>query len=158
MLKFDSSPGQSYRLYAEVKLSASLKEVFDFFSQAKNLEVLTPPLLKFEILGDQSGTMQTGALIDYRLRVHGIPIKWQSEITVWEPPHRFVDEQRKGPYRLWIHEHTFEVAGDQTLVRDEVRYLVPGGRLIHGLFVRPDLKKIFTYRHEKLLSLFSEKR
>ena len=157
ILKLESYPGPSYRLCAEIKLSAPLNAVFGFFSHAENLEVLTPPLLKFEIQRDQPVSMRTGALIDYRLRVHGIPIKWQSEITVWEPPYRFVDEQRKGPYRLWIHKHTFEMAGEKTLVKDEVRYEVPGGSLIHTLFVRPDLKKIFNYRHEKLLSLFSEK-
>jgi ligand-binding SRPBCC domain-containing protein len=88
------------------------------------------------------------------LRLHGIPLRWQSEVTVWEPPYRFVDEQRRGPYRLWIHEHAFLQHHGGTLIRDQVQYAVPGGTLIDRFFVRPNLEKIFAYRQEKLQEIF----
>jgi ligand-binding SRPBCC domain-containing protein len=82
-------------------------------------------------------------------------MRWQSEITVWDPPYRFVDEQRRGPYRHWIHEHTFEADGpDRTIVRDRVRYSVPGGTVIHKLFVQADLERVFDYRAQKLDEIF----
>jgi len=98
--------------------------------------------------------MNPGALIDYRLRLRGIPIRWQSEITAWEPPHRFVDEQRRGPYRQWIHEHTFVEQEGGTLARDRVQYAVPGGSLVNYLFVARDLKRVFAFREETLLGIF----
>ena len=94
------------------------------------------------------------ALIDYRLRLRGLPIRWRSEITTWQPPHRFVDEQRRGPYRMWIHEHTFTERDGGTLVGDHVRYAVPGGWLADRLLVRRDLETIFAYRQEKLTEIF----
>jgi ligand-binding SRPBCC domain-containing protein len=99
--------------------------------------------------------MHMGLLIDYRMRIHGIPVRWQSEITLWDPPRRFVDEQRRGPYRLWIHEHTFEAEGNSTLVRDRVQYAVPGGWLVQRLFVGRDVGRIFAYRRQKLAEVFS---
>ncbi len=98
--------------------------------------------------------MKVGALIDYRLRLRGLPIRWQSEISDWDPPHRFVDEQRRGPYQLWHHTHEFAEVDGGTAVRDIVRYRVPGGVLADVLFVRRDLRKIFGYRQEKLAALF----
>jgi ligand-binding SRPBCC domain-containing protein len=100
--------------------------------------------------------MKPGTRIDYRLRLHGIPLRWQSEITTWEPPHRFVDQQRRGPYPLWVHEHTFLEQYGGTLARDHVEYKVPGGSLINRLLVRPDLEKIFKYRHQRLDLVFKE--
>jgi ligand-binding SRPBCC domain-containing protein len=99
--------------------------------------------------------MQKGCLIDYQLRVRGIPVRWRSEITAWEPPHRFVDEQRRGPYRLWMHEHVFEEHPEGTRVIDRVRYAVPGGQIIDRLFVRRDIETIFAFRRQKLLQVFS---
>ncbi len=96
-----------------------------------------------------------GTLIDYRLRVHGIPLKWQSRITVWDPPRRFVDEQVHGPYRRWHHEHIFESIDGGTLCRDIVDYAVPGGRLIDTILVRPDLLKIFRFRQQALSECFA---
>ena len=128
--------------------------VFRFFAEAENLERLTPPLLKFRILTPAPVAMHEGALIDYRLKVHGFPLGWRSEITAWEPPHRFVDEQRRGPYRLWIHEHRFTEAFGGTRINDHVTYAVLGGTLIQRIFVAPDLERIFAFRQERLPNLF----
>jgi len=98
--------------------------------------------------------LRAGALLDYRLRVHGIPLTWQSEITVWEPPFRFVDVQKRGPYRAWIHEHTFESRDGGTLMRDRVQYAVTGSALVRNLLVAPDLDKIFNFRRVRLESIF----
>jgi ligand-binding SRPBCC domain-containing protein len=135
-------------------LPRPLEIVFPFFSDAGNLETLTPPWLRFEIVTPRPIAMCAGALIEYRLRLHGIPVRWQSEITAWEPPHRFVDEQRRGPYRAWIHEHTFTESQGGSEVRDFVRYAAPGGWLVDRLFVRHDVRRIFEYRTRKLQELF----
>ena len=131
------------------------EEVFPFFANARNLEAITPPLVRFAILTPGPIEMRVGLRIDYQLRVRGMPLRWQSEITAWEPPHRFVDEQRRGPYRVWIHEHTFEERDGGTLALDRVRYAVPGGNLIDRLLVRPQLRQIFAYRQTKLGEIFS---
>lgn len=146
--------GSGFRLEASLLLPAPRERVFAFFSDAFQLETLTPPWLRFSVLTPPPIALATGALIDYRLRIHGIPWRWQSRISVWEPPYRFVDEQLHGPYRRWYHEHTFEALGDHTLCRDVVDYAVPGGRLMHTLLVRRDLETIFSYRMHKLLELF----
>ena len=140
-----------FTLRNEVWLPRPINEVFEFFSDAYNLETLTPPILRFEVLTPAPIRMETGTLIDYKLRLRGLPVRWQSEITAWEPPHRFVDEQRRGPYSMWVHEHTFEERGSGTLARDNVRYAVPGGALVHKLFVARDVRSIFEYRAERLL-------
>jgi ligand-binding SRPBCC domain-containing protein len=98
--------------------------------------------------------MKSGVLLDYRLRLYGIPLHWQSEICVWEPPHRFIDRQIRGPYRVWIHEHTFTEHRGGTLVGDTVDYAAPGGILVQKLFLARDLKRIFAYRHERLRKRF----
>lgn len=98
--------------------------------------------------------MRPGALIDYRLRLHGLRVHWQTIITIWEPPCRFVDEQRRGPYRQCLHEHRLTPTDDGTLCEDVVRYAVTGGELVHRLFVRRDNERIFTYRVSKLATLF----
>jgi ligand-binding SRPBCC domain-containing protein len=139
---------------SELWLPSPRNEVFSFFADASNLERITPPWLKFQILTPGPITMRAGALIDYRLRVHGLPIRWQTEITAWEPPFRFVDEQRRGPYRRWIHTHTFQARDGGTLCTDEVRYAVPGGRLINWLLVRRDVAAIFAYRATVLRAHF----
>jgi ligand-binding SRPBCC domain-containing protein len=97
--------------------------------------------------------MRPGALIDYRIRLQGVPLRWRSEITAWEPPYRFVDEQVRGPYRLWHHEHTFRREGDYTRVIDHVRYAVWGGALVERLFVRDRLDRIFRFRHQRIAEL-----
>lgn len=137
----------------ELWLPREPDEVFPFFADAFNLEAITPPWLRFRILTPAPIEMRQGAVIDYRLRFRGVPVQWRSEITAWDPPHRFVDEQRRGPYQRWIHEHTFETIRGGTLVRDHVDYAVPGGRLVERLFVAGDLDRIFDYRHEALRRL-----
>src|SRR5918992_3965109 len=131
------------------------EEVFSFFSDALNLELITPPWLRFKVLTVTPVEMKEGTVIDYRLRLRGIPLRWQSQITVWEPPHRFVDQQRRGPYRLWVHEHTFVESEGGTLARDRVEYAVPGGALVQKLFVEPELKKIFAYRSRKMREILT---
>jgi ligand-binding SRPBCC domain-containing protein len=131
------------------------EEVFSFFSDALNLELITPPWLRFKVLTVSPIEMKEGTVIDYRLRLRGIPLRWQSQITVWEPPHRFVDQQRRGPYRLWVHEHTFVESEGGTLARDRVEYAVPGGALVQKLFVEPELKKIFAYRSRKMREILT---
>lgn len=135
-------------------LHSPLDEVFAFFADARNLEQLTPPWLRFHILTPTPVRMEEGTRVDYRIRLHGFPIRWRSEIVVWEPPDRFVDRQLRGPYRTWIHEHSFEAHGDRTLVTDRVDYEVPGGELVRRFLVEPDLRRIFDYRHQRLVDRF----
>jgi ligand-binding SRPBCC domain-containing protein len=142
---------------SELWLPQPREKVFSFFADARNLQTITPPWLDFQITNTDPIEMKTGARIDYRLKVHGIPIRWQSEITVWEPPHRFVDEQRKGPYRDWIHEHTFDERDGGTVVKDRVQYSVPGGKLVNKLFVSKDVMKIFAFRRDSLRTIFGER-
>lgn len=145
---------QTFILQTDLWLPKPIQEVFEFFSDAGNLQVITPPWLNFEILTPRPIAMRVGARIDYRLRLHGFPVRWQTEITAWEPPFRFVDEQRRGPYRVWIHEHRFDSRNGGTRVEDQVRYRPPGGRSIEWLFVRRDVNRIFAFRRQKLGELF----
>ncbi len=131
-------------------LPLAREEVFDFYSDAFNLERLTPPFLKFRVLTPPPIVMREGVVIDYRLRLRGFPVRWRSRITLWEPPRLFVDEQVRGPYRLWRHRHVFEEVDGGTLAVDSVEYAVPGGALVNRFLVEPDLKRIFDYRQSKL--------
>lgn len=148
------STGPGFIHSSSVWLPRPLEEVFPFFADAHNLEELTPPFLRFEVLTPRPIPMAAGTRIDYRLRLHGIPIRWQSEITAWEPMRMFVDEQRRGPYRAWVHTHRFTAKEGGTLVEDEVRYDVWGGALVNALFVRNDVARIFAYREAKLRARF----
>jgi ligand-binding SRPBCC domain-containing protein len=130
-------------------------EVFPFFADAFNLERITPPLLRFRVVTPGPIEMRKGTLIDYRFRIHGFSVRWRSEISVWQPPSRFVDEQRHGPYRLWWHEHSFTERDGGTQCRDVVRYAVPGGSLVQRLLVEPDVRKIFDHRRDALARIFS---
>jgi ligand-binding SRPBCC domain-containing protein len=146
----------------EQVLAAPLGRAFAFYSDAGNLEGITPPFLQFRIVTARPIEMRVGTVIDYSLRLHGVRFAWRSVITVWEPPldgerGRFVDEQVKGPYRFWIHEHVLERAGSGTVVRDRVRYGVPGGRLVERWFVRPRIEAIFAYRAEATKRLIDGK-
>ena len=142
-----------------VVLDAPLDTVFGFFADARNLEILTPPWLRFRVLTEGEIPMARGTRIDYRLRLRGLPLRWRSVITAWEPPHRFVDEQETGPYRSWIHEHRFDVEerpgrGPVVIASDEVRYQAPGGALVNRFLVAPDLRRIFRYRTARLRERF----
>lgn len=145
-----------HRFEQELWLPRKRREVFTFFSDARNLDAITPEWLSFRTISTAPVEMKVGAVIDYRLRVHGIPLRWRSRITQWEPPSRFADAQTRGPYRLWLHEHEFGERDGGTLVRDKVRYAVPFDFLLHKLFVRADVEKIFAYRARKLRELFSD--
>jgi ligand-binding SRPBCC domain-containing protein len=145
---------RTFELTTSVWLPAEIDRVFEFFSRADNLERLTPPFLNFRIVTPPPVAMRRGTLIDYRIALHGLPLRWRSEITLWDPPHRFVDEQRRGPYRRWRHTHAFEARGEGTLVADRVEYALWGGALVNRLLVAPDLRRIFRYRHTALRELF----
>lgn len=138
----------------ELWLAPPPEKLFPFFADAGNLEKLTPPWVNFRILTPPPVPMGEGTLIDYRIRVRGVPLRWRTRITAWNPPHGFADEQLKGPYRQWIHEHTFEPRDGGTLAGDRVRYAVPFDFLTHRLMVRPDVEKIFQYRAEVLRRMF----
>jgi ligand-binding SRPBCC domain-containing protein len=140
---------------SQLWLPQSRANVFAFFSDAENLDLITPPWLHFRTTTPGSGEMRLDTTIDHRLRIHGIPLRWRSKITVWDPPARFVDEQVRGPYRLWIHEHRFEEQNGGTLVHDHVRYAVILDVLIHRLLIRPDIERIFVYREKKLREIFT---
>lgn len=139
---------------SSVWVPRGLDEVFDFFANAANLERITPDWLSFRILTPIPIEMAMGTRIDYRLRVHGIPLRWQSEITAWEPPCRFVDEQMRSPYRVWKHEHLFREEDGGTLCLDIVHYYAPGGAVVDKLFVRRDLNRIFHHRRDAIRRLF----
>ena len=145
---------QEFSFRTQLVLPRKRDEIFRFFADAGNLEVLTPPSLRFCVLTPLPIKVHPGTIIDYKLRVHGLPLKWRSEITAWEPPTCFVDEQRRGPYRTWIHEHRFEESGKGTLCTDFVRYSVFGGAVVNWLFVRRDVEQIFAFRSAQLRQLF----
>ena len=139
----------------ELWLPVTPGTLFPFFADARNLETITPTWLNFQVLTPGEIPMRTGALIDYQLRIHGLPVRWRTEIIGWNPPFGFTDEQRRGPYRLWRHTHTFTEKDGGTLCHDRVEYAVPGGALINWLFVRRDVKTIFSYRAQALKKRFS---
>jgi ligand-binding SRPBCC domain-containing protein len=145
---------KTYRFETELWLREPRAQVFDFFADPRNLERLTPSWLHFEILTPSDIVIGQGTFLDYRLRLRGIPIRWQSVIDLWKPPHRFVDRQTKGPYSLWVHEHTFSERDGGTVVGDKVEYAVPGGGLVQRFLVAPDLERIFQYRHRMLEQIF----
>jgi ligand-binding SRPBCC domain-containing protein len=138
-----------HRLEREQHVARPVRDVFRFFAEARNLERITPPWLGFEVLGTRPAGMGAGTMIEYRLRVHAIPLRWTSRIDEWSEDRGFVDRQVEGPYRLWHHRHEFVADGEGTLVRDTVRYALPFGplgELAHAAFVRRDLERIFAFR------------
>jgi ligand-binding SRPBCC domain-containing protein len=136
------------------------EEVFEFFSDAGNLEKITPPELNFHIITPQPIDLKKGALIDYRLKLRGIPITWKTEITEWNPPFAFVDSALKSPYKQWIHLHRFsDGANGETIMEDRVRYrlpLEPFGDLAHW-YVRKELNYIFDFRRKIVEQIFPSK-
>ncbi|MGZ4898874.1 MAG: SRPBCC family protein [Candidatus Angelobacter sp.] len=148
---------KTYTLAFAQQVPRQLPEVFAFFSCAENLEVLTPPWLNFKILEVTPQPLRQGTLINYSLRVHGIPLRWTSEIIEWEPPHRFVDLQLRGPYKLWRHEHRFEARDGGTLISDAITLALPVGilgQLAYKIKVRSDVQEIFAFREKKIRTLF----
>jgi ligand-binding SRPBCC domain-containing protein len=146
-----------HQLIMATIIPAPLDEVFVFFSRAENLEKITPPWLNFRFVSPLPEKMESGALIEYALQVRLLPLRWVTEIGLWEPPYRFVDRQLKGPYREWIHEHRFEETDKGTLMTDTVRYRLPLGvlgKVAHRLFVRRDVEEIFRYRQKIIKEIF----
>ena len=137
-------------LRRETIVPRGLEETFRFFADAGNLQQLTPPWVNFRIITPLPIPMGVGVLIDYQIRIHGVPVAWKTQITCWEPPYRFVDQQLKGPYRWWHHEHRFEACEGGTRVIDEVEYSAILGWLTEPLFVRSDVERIFTFREKAL--------
>lgn len=145
-------------LHREQWIGRPLAEVFSFFSEARNLDRITPPWLHFRVLRQRGRELRPGTLIDYKLVWHGLPMDWTSRIDEWKPPFRFVDVQLKGPYRLWHHTHNFEALDGGTLISDTVRYSVPYGLLgefLAGWLVRRDVEGIFDYRATAITTFFS---
>lgn len=146
-----------YRLETAVTVAAPIDEVFAFFADAGNLELLTPPTLGFRIVTPRPIAMAPGAIIDYALTINRIPASWRTVIARWEPGAAFVDAQERGPYRSWWHEHTFAPVPGGTLVTDRVYYappLGPLGRIAHAVFVRATLARIFRFRRHALALRF----
>jgi ligand-binding SRPBCC domain-containing protein len=139
-------------LHRELRVPAPLEEVFAFFAEPRNLAELTPPRMGFTVL-EPVPPMRAGAILDYRVRVWGVPLAWRSEITAYEPPSYFVDEQRRGPYRLWRHEHRFTAVPGGTQVSDRIVYAPRGGSLVAGP-VRRELDRIFDFRSDALRRRF----
>jgi len=146
-----------YTLRREQFIARPLQEVFDFFSDAANLGKITPSWLNFQILTAGLIEIRPGTLLNYRLKWHGLPIRWTTEIVAWNPPHLFTDVQLRGPYKLWHHTHTFTEEPGGTRMLDVVRYELPFGplgALAHKLTVRRDLQQVFDYRQKVLATIF----
>ena len=148
---------EPYQLKREQWVPAPVEEVFSFFSDARNLEALTPPWLNFQILAPAPVEITTGTTIRYKMSWHGIPIRWKTEITRWDPPHAFEDVHLSGPYKLGHHTHRFETERGGTLMTDIVRYALPLGvlgRIMHAIAVRANVESIFEYRYDRVQDLF----
>jgi hypothetical protein len=143
---------------SQLWINQPVDRVFEFFGSAQNLEIITPPYLHFKIVAQSTDSIQKGTLIDYRLRLHGFPLRWRTEISEWHPGQFFVDTQLRGPYQVWRHTHRFTPFRGGTLVEDRVLYRVPLGnlgKLVAGAFVRKDVREIFNYRSHRIFELFS---
>lgn len=139
-------------LSRETIIDLPVEEVFGFYRSATNLPLVTPPSMGFRFRGDPPMQFAVGEVVRYRVHLGGVPINWDTRIIEWDPPHRFVDVQEKGPYSSWTHTHTFDAIDEnRTLVRDRVVYSVPFGplgELARGLFVAAQLNRIFDYRQQ----------
>jgi ligand-binding SRPBCC domain-containing protein len=147
---------RTFHFHARLWVPGSRNDVFVFFSDALNLQEITPPWLQFRVTTPSPIAMRQGTEIDYRLKLRGVPMSWRSRISAWEPPERFVDEQDRGPYRMWVHEHRFLEDSGGTWCEDHVQYAVLGGLLTKTLFVESDIRKIFAYRSARLRAIFGD--
>ncbi len=147
----------SRRLARSLWLPRPVAEVFGFFADARNLERITPPELRFRITSPVPETVRAGTLLDYRLALFGVPIRWRTLISVWRPGEYFVDEQLEGPYRLWVHHHRFRAEEGGTRVEDEVHYQLPFGPAgaLAAPLVALELRRIFDYRTRAVTSLLA---
>lgn len=152
------APGSHFELCCEDWLPRPVEDVFPFFADPYNLERITPDFLRFKVLRSSDRIVRSGTVIDYRLRLHGLPFRWRTVIEEWSPGESFVDRQVKGPFRLWHHTHEFEQRDGGTLIRDRVLYDLPCGalgRLVAGRLVHRDVEEIFRYRQQQTRALFT---
>ncbi|MBW2495271.1 MAG: SRPBCC family protein [Deltaproteobacteria bacterium] len=150
---------KTYLLERTQRIARSRAEVFDFFARAENLGRITPPWLHFRIRSALPIQMRVDARIDYTIRLAGVPLRWRTRITAWEPERRFVDVQERGPYALWEHTHLFEPRESGVLMTDRVRYALPLGwlgRATCALAVRSALASIFDYRYQSIRAILEE--
>lgn len=153
-------PSPLRRLQAKTVIPRPLAEVFPFFSDPANLERLTPPWLRFKVLSAPQRAHE-GQVIDYRLRVRGLPLRWRTLITRWDPPHGFVDVAVHSPYAFWHHTHAFKAQGRKTVMTDTVLFSLPCAPLgdwLAGAYVQRDVEKIFAWRTQAIQRLFPAKR
>lgn len=146
-----------YKLVKSQFIEKPINEVFSFFEKPENLQEITPPYLNFKIITPSPIKMEVGQVISYKIKLRGIPIKWNSLISSYDPPNSFIDQQIKGPYAIWHHTHRFKEQDGGTLIEDEVKYAIPFsilGRILNYIFIKNDLKKIFLYREEKIGLIF----
>lgn len=149
------------RFYAAQWVPTPVDKVFPFFADEKNLEEITPEILGFRVLDKSTKSVREGTIINYRLKIHGFPTRWQTLIKNWQPNEKFTDTQLKGPYRKWHHTHFFKDSADGALLEDEIYYRVPfgmAGRLAAGWFVRRDVRNIFRYRQQVISEKFGDVR
>lgn len=156
-MAFELPPRQTsvHTICTALRLPLPIHDAFSFFGDAWNLERITPPELHFHITTPKPIVMKTGTLIDYRLRLLGVPLLWKTVISVWEPPRRFIDKQLQGPYAMWVHEHAFQEEDGETVIRDTVRFrlpLWPAGEAALPL-VAHELRRIFSYRQKKTAAI-----
>jgi uncharacterized protein (TIGR01777 family) len=153
----DLFPNGDRVLEASQWVPRPIEQVFPFFSEAKNLEQITPEFLNFNIVDVSTPQIELGTRIRYKLKIRGVPAGWLTHISAWSPPHRFVDEQEKGPYAKWHHTHSFEPMAGGTLLKDRVLFRLPVGFLgdvVAGALVKNDVSKIFQFRRQKITELF----
>jgi len=152
----------TYLFERSQRVEVPVEQAFEFYGDFQNLEPLVPPWLHFELTTPGEPVFRPGTLLDYKLRLHGVPVRWQTRIETWEPPTRFVDTQAKGPYSLWEHTHLFEPDGDAaTVIHDRIRYAIPLGplgALAQRLFVHRDLERIFDFRRDAIAGRLVAKR
>ena len=151
---------KTFEINMKQYINKPLEVVFEFFSKPENLEMITPKSLSFNILTPTPIKMEKGSLIDYTIRLFGVPIHWRTLISDYEPPFRFVDQQIKGPYTFWHHTHTFRLVEGGVEIIDQVKYSLPLGwlgTLVHAIWVRKDLEKIFEYRKSVIQNYFEIK-
>ena len=149
-IAFERRPEGAWALLATQRIPLPRAQLFPFFSDARNLAVITPPRMGFRIRTAEPIVMREGALIDYTVRVAGVPLPWRTLISYWDPPNEFADEQLRGPYAMWHHRHRFTIVGaGETRMDDEVLFRLPFAPLgnVALPFVKRELRRIFEYRH-----------
>ncbi len=150
-----------YELTDHFEVAAGIDKTWGFFSAAENLALITPPWLKFEVTTPRPVRIEQDALIDYTIRQYGVPLKWRTKIIDWSPPRQFIDLQLRGPYALWLHQHTFAETAGGVACRDRVTYRLPVplvGRMAHAAFVRRQLLEIFRFRRKAIAQHLGEVR